>query len=188
MSNDQFWLEPKEVTLRDGRSISLRPEIESDLEPTWDMFSSLSNKSLEFLPIPFTRDRIEGWFKNIDYTKTLPILGIVEDGDDIRVVASASLMFHEMELYKHRASVGITVHDDYQNQGLGTILTEYLIEISRAMGLRKVDLMVVAHNDRAIRVYEKLGFVKEGHFKMNHFNQVLNEFCDEYKMGLVLED
>ena len=89
-----------------------------------------------------------------------------------------------MELYSHRAEFGITVHDDYQNMGLGTTLSRYMLEIACERGIKKVDLMVVAHNERAIRVYEKLGFVKEGHFKMNHFNHVLNE----YKMGLLLED
>ena len=48
--------------------------------------------------------------------------------------------------------------------------------------------MVVALNERAISVYEKLGFKIEGHLKMSHFNHVLNEYCDEYKMGLLLED
>lgn len=47
--------------------------------------------------------------------------------------------------------------------------------------------MVVAHNERAISIYEKLGFKIKGHFKMNHFNHVLNEYCNEYKMGLMLE-
>ena len=63
-----------------------------------------------------------------------------------------------------------------------------MINIARERGIQKVDLMVVAHNKRSIGVYKKLGFEIEGHFRMNHFNHVLNEFCDEYKMGLVLED
>lgn len=46
----------------------------------------------------------------------------------------------------------------------------------------------MSHNKKAIRVYKKLGFEIEGHFKMTHFNHVLNEYCDEYKMGLVFED
>ena len=177
-------MKPKEVTLKDGTKVVLRPEEPQDLEPAWAMFSSLSDETLEFLPIPFSRERVEGWFKNIDYTKNLPILGFVGD----RLITSASLSFNEMSIFQHRAEFGITVHDDYQNKGLGSQLTGYMIEIARSMGLKKVDLMVVALNERAINVYKKHGFVVEGHLKMNHYNKILNEFCDEYKMGLMLVD
>ena len=122
------------------------------------MFSSLSNETLEFLPIPFPRERVEGWFKDIDYNKALPILGFVGD----RHIASASLSFNELAIYQHRAEFGITVHDDYQDKGLGTILTHYMIDIARSLGLKKIDLMVGAHNERAIKVYKKLGFEVEG--------------------------
>lgn len=182
--SEPFWMKPKRVTLKDGTQVILRPSEARFLEPAWEMFSTLSDETLEFLPIPFPRERIEGWFSDINYEKNLPILGF--DGD--KMITSASLSFNDMPLFSHRAEFGITVRDGYQDKGLGTQLTQYMIDIARSLGLKKVDLMVVAHNDRAIKVYEKLGFVIEGRLKMNHFNHVLNEFCDEYKMGLILED
>jgi putative acetyltransferase len=87
-----------------------------------------------------------------------------------------------LELYRHRAKFGITIHDDYQNRGLGTALTQYMINTTRERGTQKDDLMGVAHNKRTIRVYKKLDFEIEGHFRMTHFNHVLNEYCDEYKI------
>jgi RimJ/RimL family protein N-acetyltransferase len=185
--NEPFWRNPKTVTLNDGTVVTLRPSQVDDLEPVWEMFSTLSDETLEFLPIPFNRERVEGWFKDIDYTKVLPILGIIDEENETRIIASSTLGFHSLELYSHRAEFGITVHDDYHSRGLGTILTGYMIDIARERGIRKVDLLVVAHNARAIRVYEKLGFEVEGRFRMNHFNAVLNEYCDEYRMGLVLD-
>jgi len=187
MTSEPFWLEPKTVELKDGTAVTLRLEEESDLELTWDMFSTLSEGTLEFLPIPFNRERIEGWFKDIDFDKHLPILGFVEENGETRVIASATLGFQSMEMYRHRAEFGIIVHDDYLGRGLGTILTRYMIDIARERGIKKIDLMVVAHNERAIRVYKRQGFEVEGHFRMNHFNHILNEYCDEYKMGLVLD-
>lgn len=187
MTSEPFWLEPRTVTLKDGTVVILRTEETGDLELTWDMFSTLSEGTLEFLPIPFNRERVERWFKDIDFDKHLPILGFVEENGETRVIASATLGFQSMELYRHRAEFGITVHDDYQGRGLGTILTRYMIDIARQRGIKKIDLMVVAHNERAINVYKGQGFEVEGHFRMNHFNHVLNEYCDEYKMGLVLD-
>jgi putative acetyltransferase len=150
------------------------------------MFNSLSEGTLEFLPIPFGRERVEGWFQNIDYAKTLPILGLIESDGGEKVIASASLSFMQLEVFSHRAEFGITVHDDYQNMGLGTIMTRYMLDIARDHGLKKVDLRVVAHNGRAIHVYEKLGFRKEGLHRMDHWNRVLGRYCDIYYMGIIL--
>ena len=147
------------------------------------MFSSLSRETLEFLPIPFPRERVEGWFEKIDYSKALPILAF--DGN--RVISSTSLSFNDLPVFSHRAEFGITIPDNYQNKGLGTILTQYMVDIASSLGLKKVDLMVVAHNSRAIHVYKKIGFEIEGRLRMNHYNNVLEDFCDEYKMGLVLD-
>lgn len=99
MTHGLFWLKPKTVTLKDGTAVTLRPSKVGDLEPTWGMFSTLSEGTLEFLPIPFNRDRVEGWFKNIDYAQHLPILGFVDEKGETRVIASATLGFHSMELY-----------------------------------------------------------------------------------------
>lgn len=187
MKDEPFWIKPKKVVLRDGTEVTLRPEVESDLEPTWEMFSSLSDMTLEFLPSGFTRERVEGWFKDIDYEKAIPILGFVETPTGTRMIASASLGFSKEEIYKHAASFGITVHDDYQNRGLGKILTQYMLDIAKERGLVKVRLSVVAHNERAIRLYEEMGYENEGLIKMEHWNPVLGRYCDAYNMGKILD-
>jgi len=187
MSTEPFWMKPKKVVLKDGTEVTLRPEIDSDLEPTWEMFSSLSEESLKYLPLGFTREKIEDWFKEIDYNKVLPILAFVESGDKTRIVAGASLGFSKDDIYKHKGNFGITVHDDYQNKGLGGILTQYILDIARESGLKKVTLAVVAHNARAIHLYEKLGYVKEGYLKMDFWNKILGKWDDSILMGKILD-
>ncbi|TRO51823.1 hypothetical protein E2P71_08610, partial [Candidatus Bathyarchaeota archaeon] len=109
MNAEPFWMKPKKIVLRDGTEVTLRPEIESDFDLTWDMFSSFSDKTLEFLPIPFDRERVEGWFKNIDYSKNLPILGFVDTNEGTKMVTSASLSFQQNDVFKHKATFGISV-------------------------------------------------------------------------------
>ncbi len=186
MTTEPFWMKPKKVVLSDGTMVTLRPEIESDLEPTWEMFNSFSDESLKYLPLGFTRERVEGWFKDIDYNKALPILGFVETEDGSRMIASASLVFNEEEIYRHKGSFGISVHDDYQGKGLGKILTQYILEIAAERGLKKVTLGVVAHNERAIHVYEKMGYVQEGRLKMDFWNPILKR-DDTILMGKLLD-
>ncbi len=55
---------------------------------------------------------------------------------------------------RHRTHVGsfrMSVHDDYQNQGIGTMLMEAILDL--------------ADNEPAIHMYEKYGFVIEGTHK-----------------------
>ena len=188
MSVEPFWLEPRQVVLKDGTAVTLRPEEKGDLEPVWAMFSTLSEESLQYLPIPITRERVEGWFREIDYEKALPILGLVGTQEGERVIAASVLGFSERGHDGHVTRFGITVHDDYQNLGLGKKLTRYMIDIARAKELKKVALEVVTHNSRAVKVYQDCGFKIEGKLEMNHWNHVLKEYGDDYVMGLILEN
>ena len=166
----------------------LRPEEPRDLEPTWSMFSSLSRDTLRFLPIPFSRERVEGWFKEINYERALPILAFADTPEGERVIASATLAFNQAPHARHVAQFGISVHDDYQNRGLGTILTQYMVDIARERGVKKVSLEVVVENERAIKVYERSGFRIEGHLEKAHWNYITGDYGDEYLMALILED
>lgn len=62
---------------------------------------------------------------------------------------------------------GVCTHPDYAGRGLGSALTYYQVERIREVGEVPI-LHVWAHNVRAIRVYESLGFVtrRELHFNV----------------------
>ena len=175
----------KEVQLKDGTKVLLRPEVKTDLEMLWEMYSTLSKESLRFLLGPITRRRIEGWIEDLDYDKALPILAVVRNasGRDINV-ASATLSFSERDVFKHKAGFGIVVHDDYQDKGLGTLLTQHMIDIAREKGLKKVYLDVFTNNERAIHVYKKCGFKIEGLLEKEHYKD--GEYGDDYRMAILL--
>ncbi len=177
----------KRLELRGGREVLLRPETAPDLEMIWEMYSTLSEESLRHLPIPFTRERVESWIESLDYDRVLPILAVVKEDDETeRVVAGATLSFSPIQAFRHKAEFGITVHDDYQNLGLGTAMTRHMIEIARVKGLKKISLTVVTENCRAIRVYEKCGFKVEGRLEKDHYNYVTGDYGDDYIMALLL--
>ena len=103
----------KRVGLRGEREVLLRPEKAPDLEMIWEMYSTLSEESLRYLPIPFTRERVESWIENLDYDRVLPLLALIkEDEETERVVAGATLSFSPIQAFRHKAEFGITVHDD----------------------------------------------------------------------------
>lgn len=120
----------KRVILRNDKQVFLRPELSTDTEMLWKMFSSLSEESLDSTLLSVTRERIEEWTSNINYAKNLPILALTEEEGKQRIIGSASLFFNSAEVLRHKAELRITVHDDYQDLGLGTAMVSHLIEIA----------------------------------------------------------
>ena len=171
-------------TAKNGKRVKFRPEQSGDTEMLWEMFSTLSEKSASNLIPPFTRERVESWTSNINYDEVLAIVAVVEKKSGQRIIGSASLKFHPQEALKHKAELGITVHDDYQNMGIGTALLKHLIGIARMKKLKKIYLNVSTANDRAINLYKKAGFEVEG--KLCKESCINGEYRDEYRMALLL--
>ena len=174
----------KEITLKNGQKVFLRPELSYDTEMLWRMFSTLSKESLDNLVKPFTRERIEAWTSNIDYERNLPILALIMEGTEWRIIGSATLSFNALQHSRHKAELGITVHDDYQNLGVGTELIKHLLHIAHKSGLKKVHLIVNTSNKRAIHVYEKFGFRIEGKLEKEHALEGRLE--DDFRMAIFL--
>ncbi|MHC3129749.1 MAG: GNAT family N-acetyltransferase [Candidatus Bathyarchaeota archaeon] len=150
----------------------------------WKMFSTLSEESVSNLLPPFTRERVESWTNNINYDEVLAIVAVITDRDKQQIIGSASLKFNPQEALKHKAELGLTVHDDYQNMGIGTALLNHLIDIARMKKLNKVWLHVSTDNDRAIYMYKKAGFTIEG--KLCKESCINGKYRNDYRMALFL--
>ncbi len=148
------------------------------------MFSTLSEKSASNLLPPFTRERVEGWTSNINYNEVLAIVAVIEEKNEQRIIGSASLEFNPQETLKHKAELGITVHDNYQNMGIGTALLNHLIDVARMKRLSKVWLHVSIDNDRAVHVCKKVGFTIEG--KLCKESYVNDKYRNDYRMAIFL--
>ena len=69
--------------------------------------------------------------------------------------------------------------------GLGAALIKDGIGLARSRGWHRIALRVVADNHRAIKLYEKMGFRKEGLSQDSYFGAD-GEYHDEFEMGLLL--
>lgn len=63
---------------------------------------------------------------------------------------------------RHRCSVGIALYQKVWGLGIGTALLELLIVKAIECGYEQMELDVVSRNERAINLYEKMGFIKYG--------------------------
>lgn len=88
-------------------------------------------------------------------------LGVFAEG---RLVASAGLHPASPAVRRrHVMSLGITVSAAWQGRGVGDWLMATLCHVAdRWLGVLRVELYVYADNQRAIRLYERHGFVTEG--------------------------
>ena len=85
---------------------------------------------------------------------------------DVRVVGSAVLRPRKNPRLAHTGDVGMTVHDDFAGRGIGGALMHKLVELAdHYLSLRRLELTVTVDNERAIALYEKHGFVKEGRLR-----------------------
>src|ERR1700722_10463896 len=86
----------------------------------------------------------------------------VFDGDRLMAMSG-----HRLHPSPYIEVSGVCTHPDYVGRGLGAALTDYQVGRIREMGEAPM-LHVWAHNDLAIRLYEKLGFVtrRKLHFYM----------------------
>ena len=81
--------------------------------------------------------------------------------------------------------LGMMVADGWRSRGVGTALVAGAIDWARSQGLHKLTLGVFPHNDAAIALYRKFGFVEEGRLG-NHIRRANGELWDVIEMGLLL--
>jgi ribosomal protein S18 acetylase RimI-like enzyme len=62
----------------------------------------------------------------------------------------------------HGGVLGVGVLVEHRGKGIGTALVRAAIDLAKAAGLTRIELTVREHNERAISLYERLGFVREG--------------------------
>jgi len=65
----------------------------------------------------------------------------------------------------HVADLGLMVAKRHRRLGVGRALMEQAVDWARAAGVTKLELHVFPHNLAALRLYESMGFEREGYRK-----------------------
>ncbi|UXH79757.1 GNAT family N-acetyltransferase [Roseateles amylovorans] len=118
------------------------------------------------LQLPFTSEAF--WRERLGKTPDVQsgeLQLLAFDGD--RLLGSAGLhLVGPQARRRHAMALGIGVHPDAQGTGVGTALMSALIQQADDwLGTLRIELTVFADNLRAIRLYERFGFVHEGRLR-----------------------
>jgi len=160
---------PKDVTLRDGVSMSIRPIEPDDAEALAAFYRELPGEDRLFLREDVTRP---GWseefIRSVDFDHVFSLLA-EHNG---RVMGNATLYRSRHGWSAHVGEIRIAVARAYQRHGLGTALASQLVQHATSIGLEKIVAHVVENQVGAKRAFEKLGFHKDavlrGHVKDIH--------------------
>lgn len=154
------------------------PEDYQALHEVYSQSEAFSNT----LQLPFPSK--EMWRKRqLETPNNATILVAEVDGT---VVAGLSLMIQNNLRRRHVGFIGMAVHDDWHNIGIGSAILNAALDIAdNWINLTRIELTVFTDNESAIKLYEKFGFVTEGTFKNYAFRA--GSYQDVFAMARLRE-
>jgi putative acetyltransferase len=166
------------VHLKDGRTVTVRFFLVEDKAKLAEMFDSISPKALRWGMPPYTSQVIERWASNFQHL--IPLVTVDRD----RIVGWANILKIPHPRRKGVCDLGMYLHQDFQNVGLGSAMLKLLLELAEKEKLHRIGLHVIADNSIAIHLYQKFGFKTEGIMKDAYFGDD-GRYHDEMVMGLL---
>jgi RimJ/RimL family protein N-acetyltransferase len=95
---------------------------------------------------------------------------LVAESDDGEIVGRMSLGRDQHPASHHVADLGLMVALEWRGRGVGRALLEAAVDWAREAGIRKLELHVFPWNERAIALYERFGFEREG-YRKGHYRR-----------------
>jgi RimJ/RimL family protein N-acetyltransferase/nucleotide-binding universal stress UspA family protein len=141
------------VQLDDGSRVTIRPIEPEDRDALAAGFERLSPESRYrrfFAPVPKLNRRALDYLTMVDHHDHEALVAVAEDGDGIGVARFVRTAPDEAE-------PAIVVADDWQGRGLAGRMLEALVDRAREEGVSRFVAPVLADNQAAIALLERLG-------------------------------
>jgi len=145
------------VLIRRGRPALLRPIRPEDEPMHEEMFSTFSAETRRFRffgPVKESHEMLAR-YTQIDYDRELAMIAELSEGDRKRMAGVVRLI---ADPYNETAEYAIVIGDPWHGQGLGTIMTRYILEIARLRGIQKVYAYVLEDNASMLNLFKKFNF------------------------------
>ena len=143
-----------EIRTTEGAVLHLRPIRPEDAAVLVEFHRGLSARSVYrrfFSAHPTLSDKELARFTHVDYADRLALIAL--DGE--RLVAVAR---YERQPRSDEAEVAFVVADEYQHQGIGTLLLEHLAEAAWRRGITRFVAETLTENREMLHVFHQVGF------------------------------
>ena len=152
----------REISLRDGDKILIRPIKPDDDKKVLELYHSLSPETIYFRffagrkNVPMKRVR---QFTRVNYNKNFAVVieyhGEEEEYID-KLVGIGRFVGNPLE--QEKAEMSLVIMDHFQRRGIGSILINYLVQIAKERGIKIIQGIILAQNYKILKTLEKLGF------------------------------
>jgi ribosomal protein S18 acetylase RimI-like enzyme len=146
---------PKKSVLKDGFQCTLRPLQREDEKKFHEFFLAVPETERMFIKHRVTEPAaIRDWCRNIDLGRNFPLLAVA----DGRIIADATLHQQLGGWKRHIGRVSVLVLPQYRGRGLARALVGEIMEISRSLGLERLEAEFIGEQEAAIKMFALLGF------------------------------
>ncbi|MEG2983407.1 MAG: GNAT family protein [Peptostreptococcaceae bacterium] len=157
----------KDIILKNGKKATLRFAIKEDAQAMINYLNQIGGESdfLTFGANQFsgTLEAEQAWIESCNDSENSSIIVAIIDDE---LVSIASINSNKKERTKHNGVLGISILKKYWGEGIGSELLDFLINWAKSnLITKRIELLVREDNYRAIKLYEKFGFIKEGMHK-----------------------
>lgn len=147
---------PKKATLRDGRTVVIRPLTNADFDKLYGFFQALPEEDRLFLRHDVTDPKVVGtWVEHLDFDRVIPL--IAEEGD--KFVADGTLHQSTHGWSAHVGQIRLVTARTHRRVGLGTVMARELVRLAEERGLEKLQTHVIEDDLGSVKTFHKLGFM-----------------------------
>ena len=157
-------IEQRLITLKDGRTCTLRNAREQDAQALLEYLKIVSSETSFLASYPeevnYPMDKEIEVIKRFENdTKSVMILAEV----DGKIAGNSSFSpISNRYRFAHRTSLAIALTNEYWGLGIGKALFGMLLEVAKKCQYEQAELEVVSTNERAISLYKQFGFESYG--------------------------
>jgi RimJ/RimL family protein N-acetyltransferase len=145
----------------DGRRWTLRPARPTDSRGLARLFSDVRREGRWLVTPPSAVSQPSEAFFIGEMIRGEEGLALVAEADG-ETIGNVLVSIERNVVSSHVGTLSIVVAEGWRDVGIGSAMVRAAQEWSTANGLQKVALAVFPDNERAIAVYERAGFVREG--------------------------
>ncbi len=171
-----------------GQRIRLRPPERDDLPRFVRWFNDPEVRQGLTMVFGMSLAEEERWFERVLQRpqEERPMVIEVRQGETWTPIGNCT--FHNVDWRNRKAEIGIAIGEKaFWNQGYGTEAVRLLLQFGfQTLNLHRIMLRVYAYNRRAIRCYEKAGFVLEGRLRQARYFQ--GAYHDELIMSVLRDE
>jgi RimJ/RimL family protein N-acetyltransferase len=148
-----------DVVIRDGHCVHLRAIRPDDRQALLDGFNHLTGQSVYFRFLGARQVLTEAelrYFTELDFERHVAIAAIIGEGEAEKPIGVARYI-QTADPAGGVAELAITIADDYQPHGVGTVLFEQLVCIARRKGIARLTAEVLPCNQVMLDIFRHSG-------------------------------